>query len=155
MAKTVKELADELGVSKSGIRKYLNASFREQYTFKNANRIVIEEAGVKEIKKKIKNGNAHETRTENAPDDDESVRLGSVLIKQLQEKDDQIGRLQKLLDQSQQLQLMAENKIKQLENKTTDEQDRKGSSEEPVQNSNEDDPVGKAERGFWSRLFNK
>ncbi|KRN01078.1 hypothetical protein FD13_GL001442 [Levilactobacillus senmaizukei DSM 21775 = NBRC 103853] len=50
---------------------------------------------------------------------------------------------------------MAENKIKQLENKMTDEQDRKDSVEEPVQTSNVDNTVAKAERGFWSRLFKR
>lgn len=39
---------------------------------------------------------------------------------QINANDKQIERLQKLLDQSQQLQLMADNKIKQLENKNAD-----------------------------------
>ena len=39
--------------------------------------------------------------------------------KQLEEKDKQISNLQKLIDQSQQLQAIAENKIKLLEQKET------------------------------------
>lgn len=159
MSKTVKELADELGISKSGIRKYLNASFREKYTFKNANRILIEEAGVREIKRKIGAKDARKTHTKNvfnnAFEDDESVRFGSALIKQLQEKDAQIARLQKLLDQSQQLQLMAENKIKQLESKTTDESSKKEDSHPSPETSNVEQPDAKNERGFWSRLFKR
>jgi len=159
MERTVKELADELGVSKSGIRKYLNASFREKYTFQNANRILIKEAGAKEIRRKVKNRTTHKTHTGNAFKsafkDGESVRTESVLIKQLQEKDEQIARLQKLLDQSQQLQLMAENKIKQLESKTVDEQVKNDASERTTQSGNVDVPTNRSDRGFWARLFNK
>lgn len=159
MAKTVKELADELGISKSGIRKYLNASFREEYTFKNANRILIKEAGIQEIKGKIGTKNAHKMHTDNAfgsaLESGESAQFGSALIKQLQEKDAQIARLQKLLDQSQQLQLIAENKIKKLESKTTDESSKEEDSQPKTETSNVEQPISKDERGFWSRLFNR
>lgn len=36
MGKTIRELAEELNLSKSGIRKYLSASFRARYMAKNA-----------------------------------------------------------------------------------------------------------------------
>lgn len=81
--------------------------------------------------------------------------LVDELKDRVQSQQEQIVKLTRLLDQSQQLQLMAENKIKQLENKMTDEQDRKDSVEEPVQTSNVDNTVAKAERGFWSRLFKR
>ncbi len=79
--------------------------------------------------------------------------LVDELKDRVQSQQEQIVKLTRLLDQSQQLQLMAENKIKQLENKMTGEQDKKESAEEPVQTSNVDNTVAKAERGFWSRLF--
>lgn len=79
--------------------------------------------------------------------------LVDELKDRVQSQQEQIVKLTRLLDQSQQLQLMAENKIKQLENKMTGEQDEKESAEEPVQTSNVDNTVAKAERGFWSRLF--
>lgn len=81
--------------------------------------------------------------------------LVDELKDRVQSQQEQIVKLTRLLDQSQQLQLMAENKIKQLENKMTDEQDRKDSVEEPVQTSNVENTVAKAERGFWSRLFKR
>ncbi|WP_225363134.1 hypothetical protein [Secundilactobacillus paracollinoides] len=64
--------------------------------------------------------------------------------------------MQKLLDQSQQLQFMAENKIKQLENKSDDIQKQNGEPEgtgQPSSNDNVDESTDKTERGFWSRLF--
>ena len=36
MGKAIRELAEELNLSKSGIRKYLSASFRARYTAKKS-----------------------------------------------------------------------------------------------------------------------
>lgn len=63
MGKTIRELAEELNLSKSGIRKYLSASFRARYMAKNAHRIVINDAGVKAIKEMIAHKGAHSERT--------------------------------------------------------------------------------------------
>lgn len=113
MSKTIKELADESYISKSGIRKYMTSSFRTKYTFKNA--------GIKENKANIANHKSHLERTQSAPISthkiNKSVCYKNEIIEQLKQKDQQIQQLQKLLDQSQQLQLMAENKIKRLEDK--------------------------------------
>ncbi|GAB5055732.1 hypothetical protein COSHB9_01180 [Companilactobacillus alimentarius] len=97
MGKTIRELAEELNLSKSGIRKYLSASFRARYMAKNAHRIVINDAGVKAIKEMIAHKGAHSERTLET----HSVQSNNILIEQLREKDKQIEHLQKLLDQSQ------------------------------------------------------
>lgn len=97
MGKTIRELAEELNLSKSGIRKYLSASFRARYMAKNAHRIVINDAGVKAIKEMIAHKGAHSERTPET----HSVQSNNILIEQLREKDKQIEHLQKLLDQSQ------------------------------------------------------
>lgn len=48
--KTIKELADNLGVSKTAVRKYLTADFRNNYTKTNEqNIILIDENGCKLI----------------------------------------------------------------------------------------------------------
>lgn len=50
MSKTIKELADSLGVSKTAIRKYLTPDFRAEYTANHTgNSIVIDERGCKLI----------------------------------------------------------------------------------------------------------
>lgn len=64
MSKTIKELADELGVSKSGIRKYMTPSFRFKYTFKNANHIFVKDAGIAENKIKQLENKDNKSETE-------------------------------------------------------------------------------------------
>jgi len=147
MSKTIKELADELGVSKSGIRKYMTPSFRSKYTFKNANRILIKDSGIVKVRSEIANSKTHLERTKNtsysAHTNIESMRYENEIIDQLKQKDQQIKQLQKLLDQSQQLQLMAEKKIKQLENKNDKSETEDLSKEKPESEK----------KGFWKGLF--
>ena len=53
--KTIKQLADELGVSKTAIRKYMTPEFREAHTqTKDGNTIVIDEEGCKLLAETIK-----------------------------------------------------------------------------------------------------
>jgi len=141
MSKTIKELADELGVSKQTIRYHLK-HLPANYTGKDSkNRIIIKPNAETVIKGKVvkektsitgkhtgnisvnKNGipvkgdNEYQALINKRLDN-----LEKLYHEQLTSKDEEIKRLhdtlnhnQKLLDQSQQLQLIAENKIKQLE----------------------------------------
>lgn len=90
MSKTIKELADELGISKSGVRKYMSPSFRARYTFKNANCILIKDVGVKEIKSKIVHSRVHSERAqdtlENVYIDTSGVRYEEEIVNQLKQK---------------------------------------------------------------------
>ena len=161
MSKTIKELAEELSLSKSGIRKYLTASFRVRYTHEIAHRILIDDAGIKVIKEMIAYKGVHSERTQKVHGvhtEQASAQSNSVLVEQLRAKDKQIEHLQKLLDQSQQLQLMAENKLKRLEmpqngpersSEPGDDQihDRAPEAPQATKNSPEQ-PVP-----FWQRLF--
>ena len=52
---TIKQLADELGVTKPGVRKLMTANFRKQYTETVGNRILINSAGAKAIRKHFRN----------------------------------------------------------------------------------------------------
>jgi predicted ArsR family transcriptional regulator len=50
VSKTIKQLADELGVSKTAIRKYMTAEFRENYVETTANGVlVINEEGENQL----------------------------------------------------------------------------------------------------------
>ena len=161
MSKTIKELAEELSLSKSGIRKYLTASFRVRYTHESAHRILIDDAGVKVIKQMIAHKGVHSERTQKAHGvhtEQTSAQSNSVLVEQLRAKDKQIENLQKLLDQSQQLQLVAENKLKKLEapqnapesgSEPANDQTHERVPEAPVkaESSPEQPP------SFWQRLF--
>lgn len=110
---TIKEIADELGVSKSAISQKLTDEFRSKFTDKKEINgrvtIVIDEEGAEWLRthnKKKKKGN-----------NDKNDDVIQVLKKQLEKKDEQIEKLQILLNQSQQLQLKQNEKIELLETK--------------------------------------
>lgn len=117
MSKTIKEIADELGVSKTAIRNKMTDDFREKWvqtlTANGVQTLVITEEGVNALKSIFRGGNHTANFTENqfAPNED--------LKAELKAKNEQIESLQKLLDQSQQL-LLSEQKKSQLliENQT-------------------------------------
>ena len=121
MSKTIKEIADELGVSKTTIRNKMTADFREKWvqtlTANGVQTLVITEEGVNSLKSIFRGGNntanlgANFTENQFAPNND--------FKDELKAKNEQIEKLQKLLDQSQQL-LLSEQKKSQLliENQT-------------------------------------
>lgn len=119
MSKTIKEIADELGVSKTTIRNKMTADFRKKWvqtlTANGVQTLVITEEGVNALKSIFRGGNHTANFTENqfAPNED--------LKAELKAKNEQIESLQKLLDQSQQLLLSEQKKSQSLieSNKTT------------------------------------
>ncbi|RDF13009.1 replication protein B [Levilactobacillus brevis] len=146
---SIKKIADLIGVSKMKVYRAITRNhYKEQY--KVGQTLYFDETVKNLLEKELKKVSVTEDHNTEQKD-----YLVDELKDRVQSQQEQIVKLTRLLDQSQQLQLMAENKIKQLENKMTDEQDRKDSVEEPVQTSNVDNTVAKAERGFWSRLFKR
>lgn len=140
---TIKQLADELGVTKPGVRKLMTANFRKQYTEIVGNRILINSAGAKVIRKHFRNNSDNvfpETKTETNSNkqkqpetvsdsgkntvvsaQEETIKL---LKEELKAKNDQLANMQKLMDQNQQLLLntQAENKtLLALTHKNNDE----------------------------------
>jgi ribosomal protein L35 len=135
VAKTIKQLADELGVSKQTIRYHIK-SLPVNFTSKDSkNRITVTPTGARFIKDKVVNKKHHFTGKK--PQQKSSLPVNkkeqeNALLKrldlleqtyheQLVSKDQEIARLhdtldqtQKLLDQSQQLQLMTEKKVAEL-----------------------------------------
>ena len=92
MSKTIKELADELRVSKTAVRKYMTQEFREQYTdIGPTNIIKIDDTGCKIIAESLRK---QPERTENkVPETSENRELLEELAflrEQLQSKDRQI-----------------------------------------------------------------
>lgn len=108
---TIKEIADELGVSKSAISQKLTDKFRSKFTDKKEINgrvtVVIDEEGAEWLR----NHNKKKKKENNDKNDD----VIQVLKKQLEKKDEQIEKLQILLNQSQQLQLKQNEKIELLE----------------------------------------
>lgn len=109
---TIKDIADELSVSKSAISQKLTDEFRSKFTSKKKINgritVIINEEGAEWLK------NHNKKKKEN---NDKNSDVIEVLKQQLQKKDEQIEKLQILLNQSQQLQLKQNKKIELLETK--------------------------------------
>lgn len=110
---TIKEIADELGVSKSAISQKLTDEFRSKFTDKKEINgrvtVVIDKEGADWLR--------NHNKKKKKENDDKNDNVIQVLKEQLEKKDEQIEKLQILLSQSQQLQLKQNEKIKLLETK--------------------------------------
>ncbi|MCP9380093.1 helix-turn-helix transcriptional regulator [Lacticaseibacillus paracasei] len=170
MSKTVKELADELGVSKQTIR-YHYRNIPDKYVVKGQDGVIrIDPIAEGIIRNKVVN-NHHKNTGKYTDKDSEFTGKEkyddhrNILVEQLAKKDEEIKRLhslleqaQKIADQSQQLQLMAEHKLKKLsvpqnepdsESKPVDSQIHEQDSEFPRRAENSPENKG----SFWHRLF--
>ena len=130
--KTIKELAEELGVSKTAINKKVSDENRKLWFSKIGNKFVINETGQKALKSMFFHDNENsnqqlvgETTTPETHTNANQVPELEVLSlleqqlnqkdMQLQEKDEQIKQMQKLLDHQQQLTLQANQQIEKLQ----------------------------------------
>ena len=129
--KTIRELADELGVSKTAINKKVSDSERKQWFSKNGNRFLVNEDGQKAIRKMFSSGiDNHKSKTENTYQQPESktenfenanlkhsdinylndiIKYQNAQIEDLKETKSQhfkqLNQMQNLLDQQQRLAL--------------------------------------------------
>ncbi|SDB48628.1 hypothetical protein SAMN02910293_02414 [Streptococcus henryi] len=108
MSKTIKELADEFGVSKTAIRNKLTEEFRSKWvqtsTTNGVQTLVITEEGVNALKSMLQGGNQTANLGANQP---------QTGLQSIEFYEEEIRELRKLLDQSQQL-LLNEQKKNQL-----------------------------------------
>jgi predicted ArsR family transcriptional regulator len=120
--KTIKQIADELGVSKTAVRKKIENLGLQSSLRKNGNQFAIDEIQEKLIKQAFSGNetetkNANQSQTENHEVSDLVSVLQttiSVLKAELEAKDRQIEKLQMLLDQEQQLHALTVQQIKVL-----------------------------------------
>lgn len=144
--KTIKELADELGVSKTAINKKVTDRERKLWFAKIGNKFVINENGQKAIKemfegdtenRKPKTENLErkpKSKTENFQDDNENnadikyildiIEYQKEQIKDLQNTKDeqfkQLSNMQNLLDQQQHLALQDKNLLEDYKSEIKD-----------------------------------
>ena len=118
MGKTIKQIADELGVSKTSIRKKIDNLGLRSSLQSNGNQFSINEEQEELIKTAFK-GNKSQTKSETKTQtESETVSsLISILQEELARKDAQIENLQKLLDQEQQLHMHTKQQLQLLEQK--------------------------------------
>jgi|JFBN01.1.fsa_nt_gb biotin operon repressor len=120
--KTIKQIADELGVSKTAVRKKIENLGLQSSLRKNGNQFAIDKIQEKLIKQAFSGNetetkNANQSQTENHEVSDLVSVLHttiSVLKAELEAKDRQIEKLQMLLDQEQQLHALTAQQIKEL-----------------------------------------
>ncbi|MFQ4155476.1 DUF536 domain-containing protein [Pediococcus pentosaceus] len=120
MGKTIRQLSEELQLSKQAINQRISSikDFRSKHTHKVKNHLEIDEQGVKMLadfgkqKRQDQQVDRQERQVKNDKQDKRETNINDVLLKQLDIKDQQISKLQKSLDQQQQLQLatLAENR---------------------------------------------
>lgn len=121
--KTIKELADELHVSKQTIQYHVKSLPTNYTTKNNKNIIMINKQGQSYIKGKVKKkSNKQSSKEPDKETTNYTTKENHTLVQQLEVKDNQIAELQKLLhaqqkliDQQQILTLQANKKIEQLE----------------------------------------
>ncbi|MCT6858937.1 MAG: DUF536 domain-containing protein [Apilactobacillus sp.] len=131
MPKTVRELSNLFGVSKQAINKRMTAEFRRQHvtnkTIKGVKTMLVDSSGENLLKQAFKPDN-----NQQQSDNKDNQLVVDVLRdqvdnqkKELDIKNEQIKKLQTLLDQSQQLQLMSEKKIEEMQHISHEERDKK------------------------------
>lgn len=117
LGKTIRQLSEELKLSKQAINQRINSinGFRSKHTYKVKNHLEIDNQGVKMLANFGKQ--KRQDRQPNQQDkNDKNDKIDHILLKQLDVKDQQISKLQKALDQQQQLQLATLAENRQLKN---------------------------------------
>lgn len=113
LGKTIRQLSEELKLSKQAINQRINSinGFRSKHTYKVKNHLEIDNQGVKLLANFDKQ-KRQERQPNRQAENDKDKNIDHILLKQLDVKDQQIFKLQKSLDQQQQLQLatLAENR---------------------------------------------
>ena len=104
---TVKEFAEEVGITTQAVYKQLNNQLQGRFK-KDGKKTLIEKSAISMFQKKNDQPVDNQLQTE----------LYNQLRNQLQEKDAQIALLHRLLDQEQQLNLVAKKRVMELENRT-------------------------------------
>ncbi len=124
--KTIKQIADELGVSKTAVRKKIENLGLRSSLQKNGNQFAIDENQEKLIKSAFSESEAEtKTETDSQTETETVSALVSMLQRELDAKNEQIAHLQKLLDQEQQLRMVTEQKLLQIEDKQEQEEQPK------------------------------
>jgi predicted DNA-binding transcriptional regulator YafY len=116
MAKTTKQIADEMGVSKQKVYRYIKKNCICEAHQENGV-MYYDETAETLIKQGFSENEAHHEAHHEAHQNHINEAVIELLRNELQAKNEQIGKLQKLLDQEQQLRMVSEQKLLLLEEK--------------------------------------
>ncbi|SMH41727.1 hypothetical protein SAMN04488700_2472 [Carnobacterium iners] len=166
--KTIKELAEEIGVSKTAISKKVTETQKKKWFVKIGNQFVISEKGQEAIKSMFDpvENNQSQTQTKTSWRNNLNQFSNSDFYqKQLLAKDNQIDMLQtllkdqqNLLDQQQRLTLQTNKQMEQLQlesTKNTEDNTSQKDSYVPNAETEKETEPAQTKEAFFSRLFNK
>ena len=139
LGKTIRQLSEELKLSKQGINQRINSinGFRSKHTYKVKNHLEIDNQGVKMLANFDKQ-KRQERQPNRQAENDKDKNIDQILLKQLDVKDQQISKLQKSLDQQQQLQLATLTENRQLKDHIQELSGLLESSSSPQQQQSND-----------------
>ena len=164
--KTIKELAEEIGVSKTAISKKITDTQKKNWFTKIGNQIVISEKGQTAIKSMFEETRKGKSQT-SYRNNTNQVSDSYFYQEQLIAKDKQIDMLQillkeqqTLLDQQQRLTLQTNKQIEQLQLESSKNAEENTSQKEPYVSNPETEEkknteISEVKKGFFNRLFNK
>lgn len=162
---SVKELSEELGISRQAVYKRINQLPARSQPKKIDGVYRLSDSTIDLIR------NFEEVTTEVTTNDNRAVVIMETRIKELKEvqkklyeqldqKDKQLHQFQTLLDQQQRLTLQTNKQLEQLQIESTkNKEDNSNSKDSYVSNAATEDKTEteppQAKKGFFSRLFNK
>lgn len=119
MAKTIKQIADELNVNKQRVYRYIKKNHITEAHQKNGV-MYYDENAQKQITsyfRRVELENITSEKSLASASFDVLLKQSEMLKNELEAKNEQIAQLQKLLDQQQQLNAMTAQKLEMLEQK--------------------------------------
>lgn len=143
--KTIKQIADEIGIDKQKIYRYIKKKHINE-VHREAGVMYIDDVLENLILIEFKEKDAHHDVHQNHVNEADNNVLIEMLKKELDSKNEQILNMQKLLDQEQQLRMMVEQKNILLEEKEND----------TIEYSSDIEQFKTEEKqNFWQRVFGK
>lgn len=158
---TIAEISKDLHISRARVYQIMDSLDDKDKPLKDSNdRYILSQDVVDAIHQYYINNTNKDKQDKNTSSNDQLV---NILRRQLEEKDQQIAKFQKLLDQQQQLNLSSQ---KLLENQKS-EQNIKSNTTQNRENDSKDDkskpdtnmskqnekPSNETRESFWKRLF--
>lgn len=154
---SVKQLSKELNISTVRLYQIINELPQAEKPRKTGNRYVFTPESIEDIKRRFNKTTYNLPKSskdkttvalinELHKQNDNLTKNIDNLTKQLETKDEQIKQLTKLVDQSQQLQLVAQKQIESKANETSKDKGKGASYPSPESKAN------KAAKHWWQRL---
>ncbi|MCT3543747.1 replication protein B [Lentilactobacillus buchneri] len=152
---TMKQIANLIGIDKTKVWRFIRDNNIHEYS-KNGRALLFNEQQKARIIKGIKSSDVHSMNERKNDSNLSDKELISVLKNELEQKNKEIDRFQKLLEQQQQLNLSSQ-KLLESKNDTTQsrENDSKGDKSNPDINTSKQNekPSNETRESFWKWLF--